>query len=167
MTDPGRRPSWPRRLLAKTIWARGTFGIPPDRHASLYRVVLPLYAASLLMAGTFGVIYGAPAFVDFSDGLRNFGLGWGVWTTAAAGMSLVGLAFPKLLPVEAIGQSGLVASCVVYLAVLIILTGGGSTTRYVAVGVSTAALLVSSWRVGDLRVERQIRELERQREARR
>lgn len=150
-----------RSAIAVTIWRPGLFGLPPDRYANLYRVVLPLFDLALLVAGVGAIVYGSPAFTDFSDGLRIFGLGWGVWLTVFSTLALAGIAFPKLLPLEGIGKAGVVAAVLVYMLILILLTGGGSTTRFVASGISAAALLLAAWRLRDLRHER----LKRQSEA--
>lgn len=142
-----------RGLLARTIWARGVFGVPPDRYANLYRVILPALDLAMLWAGIGAINYGAPAFADFSKGGLVIGLAWGVWTTAASIACLVGLSFTKLLRLEAIGKSMLVASLVVYLLVLLVLTTGGSVGRFVAAGVSVGALLIAVWRLSDIRIE--------------
>lgn len=153
-----------RSLLARTIWARGVFGVPPDRYANLYRVILPALDLAMLWAGIGAINYGAPAFADFSKGGLVIGLAWGVWTTLAALACLVGLAFTKLLKLEAIGKSMLVASLVVYLLVLIVLTGGGSVGRFVAAEVSVGALLLAMWRLGDIRIEVMQRRRKRERD---
>ena len=147
------RAAW-RRTLQPTIWRHGLFGDPPDRYANLYRIVLPLFDVALIVAGVGAIVYGSPAFTDFSDGLRLFGLLWGAWTTAFAAGALLGIVFPKLFLFEGIGKTGVVAASLVYLAVLVLLTTGGSTTRFVASGMSAAALLIALWRLGDLRHER-------------
>lgn len=143
-----------RKLLSVTIWAPGVFGLPPDRYANLYRVVLPLLDVGFVFAGAGAIIHGAPAFSDFaSSGTQNLSFVWGVWTVAAGSACLLGISFPRLLAVEIVGKAAIVAAAIVYMIVLLWLTGNGSTTRWVAVGMSVGSALVAAWRLGDLRIE--------------
>lgn len=142
-----------RALRVRTIWAPGVFGVPPDRYANLYRVVLPLFYLAMLWAGVGGLTYGAPAFADFTNGGQVISLWWGGWTTLWALTCFVGVVIPKWFWAEAVGAGGIVASISVYLLTLLLLTSSGSTARWVAAGVSVAALLLAAFRLGDLRVE--------------
>jgi hypothetical protein len=143
-----------RVVLAVTVWNPGRFGIPPDRYANLYRVYLPIFDVAMIAAGLGAIVYGSPAIIDLSDGLTTFSFGWGIWTTAAATGALVGVVFPKLLRAEAIAKSALVTSSAVYLVCLLLLTSGGSTARFVAIGISSATVILSVWRLADIRIER-------------
>lgn len=140
------------RVLGVTIWRSGLFGIPPDRYANVYRIVLPGLYVSLLYSGIAAIRFGSPAFSDFTRG-NVWALIWGTAVTAAALLCLVGIAFPRALYLEAVGGSVIATALGIYLIVLVVLTGQGSEGRALVAGISTGALMLALWRLADIRTE--------------
>jgi hypothetical protein len=150
-----------KRILAVTIWAPGTFGVPPDRYANLYRVVLPILDAAFIYSGIWSIIYGAPSITDYTSSHGGSTI-WGIWLLVSSILCLVGVTIPRLFILEALGKSVLAAALVVYIAALTLLTITQGPTRGVVTGLAVGGLLIVLWRLGDIRTERRHRRREHQ-----
>jgi hypothetical protein len=144
-----------------TVWQAGLFGEPPDRYAILYRGVLPALDIALLYSGIAAVRVGSPALTDFTQG-GTAALIWGAGMTIASLLCLVGVAFPRLLVLEAIGKAAAVAGLAIFLLVLVVLTGQGSDGRALVAGVSFGAFLICLWRLGDIRKDLRVKRRKRE-----
>ena len=154
--DPAYRAISESRLIAVTIWAPGTFGLPPDRYSTLYRIVLPVFDVSLIYVGWQSILVGVPAFDVVTEG-ESFGDVWGTILFLSSIAALVGISFPKLLLVETFGKIIVWSCLLVYMGTLLYLSNAGSDSRSVVSGIAVAGLLLASWRLGDIKTERRLR----------
>lgn len=151
-----------RSLRDQTIWSPSFFGVPSDRYANIYRLILPLLYVSMIWAGYAAIVSGVSAFADLSGGGNAISICWGGSTIVWGICCTVGVIFPKVFRLEAVGNSGIVANMSVYLLAVFILSSGGSKTHWFVVGISVGALLLAAWRMGDIRLEIRMRRRERE-----
>lgn len=130
-----------------TVWgAHGLDSVPED-YKGIYRWVLPLTDLFFIWFGVVGWLIGVESVEDATS------TGWQTWwsfTIAVAALfALVGVAVPKLWPVELIGKIPLVGLVCVYVAVL--LMGGVEDPLAMATaGLICILILVPIWRVFSL-----------------
>lgn len=149
------------RIIALTIWAPGTFGVPPNRWANLYRIVLPIFDVIIISIGARSIRYGVPAFNNVT-GSEQFGDRWGSVLVVAGLACLIGAIFPALLILELWGKILVFAALSIYAGVVQWLSlepQGGN--RSVVASMAVVGVLLSAWRLGDAATERRIRKAER------
>lgn len=108
------------RLRAPTIWAPGAIPDDPAERkyaAPLKRVFLPLFDAIVVAAGVFAVFRGIPSFEALLAPIA-FALSVGFAVTGV--VCFIGIAYPRLPVMEAIGKCILIGYLVVYGAALFI-----------------------------------------------
>lgn len=144
-----------QKLLSLTIW--GPDAIPPSewKYRNQKRVMFPIVDFLFFMAGVFGVINFVPGINRFfPDTVADF---LGLMLALVALLSLLGVIFPKLWPVEMVSLSilfGLLTGyCVSLLLVIII----GESDRWVGLFITLVALCIVAWRISILGTEWQIR----------
>lgn len=136
-----------RRVAGATVWAHD--GVRPEdyRYRGLYRFVLPLTDVLFLYFGAVG----------WHNGIRSVAQAAGpeaqTWWSGAIALfsfvALVGVAFPRLWPVEAFGKIWLIVFVSQY--VFLILGRGVLDEKVTATaGLIIILVLLPIWRVADL-----------------
>lgn len=136
-----------RRIAQASVWARNGVRAEDWRFRGIFRFVLPVTDVFFIWFGVAGWWNGVNS-VQVAAGME-----WQEWWSAslafAALLALVGVSFPKLWLVEAIGKIPLIALVSVY--IIITFTRGLTDPNIIATsGLIAILVLLPIWRVGDL-----------------
>lgn len=142
-------------LYSKTIWAHGAIPIEEWKYRNLKRVSLPLVSLLFFLGGYAVVRYGLPTInVFFPGGVVTLG---GRLLSFAGFISLLGIVFPKLWPLEMLGYSIILGLFVGYFVAALWLTAVGSNGRGFVLMLDLIAINLIVWRLTLLGSEWQAR----------
>lgn len=148
-----------RRIARASIWAPGAIPLDEAKFGSLKRVLFPWIDVCLMLSGWSAIRYGAPSLDPFYDGTLIDAFGW--LFTAAAVAALVGVAFPRLYPLELGAKLVLLTLSLAYcLALLVVGNESAENTRGFITGYVGALLGFLFWRITFLGGERKSRRRE-------
>ena len=135
------------RIFNASVW--GPSGVPKEdwRFRGLFSWVLPLFDLAFIWFGLAGFLSGI-ATVEAAT-TQTWQEYWSLGIAVAATIALIGVSFPRLWWVEALGKAPLVGLVVVYLYLFL----KRSTTDpllWATAGLYFTFVLLPVWRLGDL-----------------
>lgn len=151
-----RRSRWLGALWRASIWHPDAIPVYEGQAAlELKRYVLPAFDAILVVMGIMAVAMGMPSFDILYNDLLSTVAAWTLLVSAiTAG---VGLAFPRLWKLEAIGKIAMTAVIAGYSTALWVLVVRGEDGRGFVACATTALLLLPIWNLRRIGRERQAR----------
>lgn len=108
-----------KRLLSRTVWAKGALDHEPKKFRSLWRVWLPAYDLFAIGAGVSAVVHGSTLLNRIFGEVLTDIAGWGF--TAVALSCLICVSFPALWKLEMVSKSVLVGMVVAYIYCILFL----------------------------------------------
>lgn len=144
-----------KTLFSKTVWAPGAIRISEWKYRHIKWVMLPLIDLLLFIAGLSAVFGGAPAIsAFFPNELVNV---YGCSLSLVALACFIGVAFPRLWPLELVGRSILLGLVTGYTISLIVLALNGDMIRSFVSYFALVAMSPIVWRISLLGSEWQAR----------
>lgn len=144
-----------KTLFSKTIWAPGAIHISEWKYRNMKRVMFPLIDLILFIAGLSAVFGGAPAISEFFPNELVDVYGYSL--SAVALVCFLGVAFPRLWPMELVGKSILLGLVTGYTISLIVLAMNGDVIRSFVSYFALVAMCPIVWRISLLGSEWQAR----------
>lgn len=139
------------RWFRASIWAPGAIPATEWKYRNLKRVALPILDVVFFLAGLSAAHYGVPAISEFFPvPVRVF---YSYLLSVAALACLIGVAFPRLWPIELAAKSVLIGLLLGYIASLFILTRAGEGNRGYVLTIAIASVVLPWWRVSMLGTE--------------
>lgn len=146
-----------RKLWAASIWAKGAIPADEYKFRNLKRVMFPIIDILFILGGLSAAAYGVPAISEFFD---NTTVDLYAYTlSAVATACFIGVAFPRLWPLEVLAKSALLGLNALYFTALFILTAVGEGNRGFVVIIAAVAMCPIIWRINVLGSEWQERRL--------
>lgn len=141
--------SWWPHPMAKTIWARGSSDLIPERFRRIITVVMPIIYTLILLFGLLGASFPVPTLTRF---IGVYGMLWSFFVFATAAQSLIGLAYKLRIEIySSIVLSVLLCVYPVFLGVLIFTSHHHVSLAVLAVFPFTAIVpVMPAWRVFDI-----------------
>ena len=154
MTLPHPAPK--RGLLTQiwraTIWAKGAIRADERKYATpLERFMLPMFNATMIVAGLFAVHSGIPSIEQLMPGAASDGFGYGFVLVALA--ALVGVVFPCLHRVELAAKILMFSLLGLYLVCLRVLAADDTGSRDFISVIVFASMLTPALRLWILGTE--------------
>lgn len=152
-TRKAARPEWLSRLWRASIWHPGAIPVYEGQTAAeLKRGALPLLDLCLIIAGAMAVHYGMPTFdVVYNDVISGVAASFLLASAFAAG---VGVVFPRLWRLEAIGKIIMFSILLSYSVGLWGLVSGGVQGRGFVAGTTSALTVIVGWNLWRIGRER-------------
>jgi len=141
-----------KRLLARTIWAKGAIPSHELKYANpLKRFIPPLFNLTMIVAGFYAVKSGIPSIHELFPVGVSIGFGYGFAAVAAA--CLFGITFPHQWRAELVSKVALFGMLGVYLLCLRVLAADDGGSRDFISAVVFAAMLIPALRLWILGTE--------------
>lgn len=142
-----KKPKLLRRLFEASVW--GPTGVSPEdwRFRGLFRWVLPLIDIAFIWFGLAGWYAGLNTVESATT--QTWQEYWSLGIAFTAIIALVGVAFPRLWYIEAIGKAPMIGLVFVYL-VLFLARTPTEPLLWATAGLYFTFSLLPLWRLGDL-----------------
>lgn len=139
-----------RRIARASVWARDGVRAEDWRFRGIVRFVLPVTNLLFLYFGAVGWHNGVNSVAAATD--PEWQTWWSAGIALSALIALVGVSFPRLWLIEALGKIPLIGLVSIY---ILFLMGRGVVDANVTAtaGLILILILLPIWRVGDLGVE--------------
>jgi len=146
-----------RRVWAASIWAPDAIPADEYKFRNLKRVMFPVIDVLFVLGGLSAAAYGVPAISEF---FTNETVDLYAYTlSTVAFVCFLGVAFPRLWPLEVMAKSALLGLNALYFTALFILTAVGEGNRGFVVIIAAVAMCPIIWRINVLGSEWQERRL--------
>jgi hypothetical protein len=146
-------------LLSQSIWAHDAIPADEWKYRNLKRVMFPVIDFFFLLAGLAAARFGVPAISLFFDEVVVDFFSYILCFSAL--FALIGVAFPRLWPMEILGKSVLLSLITTYFVALFILTSVGEGNRGFVLMIAAVALCPLVWRLSLLGAEWQKRNVDK------
>lgn len=147
-----------KALFNLSIWAKHSIPAGEWKYRNLKRVLFPIVYLLFFCSGFYADQYGVPAISDFFPYSVIHVFSYILGTSSV--LCLLGIAFPRLWPLEILGGSVILGLMTGYLLSLFIIAVIGPGNRGFVLFVSAIALAVVVWRLSLIGAEWQARRLD-------